>query len=177
MAKKQIPAPPRGTGVNGAKLWRDVLGKYELEEHELALLPEITRTADLLDKLHAITSREGVMVSGPHGSKPHPAVLEARQARIALARLTAALRLPAGDEGNPAAHRRPQRRIGMRGVSPSSPTRLNEDLQPRGAPPPRRGARHRQSARRARRRAPQPLCALAQESDTAMTVLLPKFQS
>lgn len=34
MAKKQIPAPPRGTVVNGAKLWRDVLGKYELEEHE-----------------------------------------------------------------------------------------------------------------------------------------------
>jgi hypothetical protein len=107
MAKKQIPAPPRGTGVNGAKLWRDVLGKYELEEHELALLREIPRTADLLDKLHAITSREGVMVSGPRGSKPHPAVTEARQARIALARLTAALRLPAGDEGNPPAHRRP----------------------------------------------------------------------
>lgn len=61
--------------------------------------------------------------------------------------------------------------------SPSSPTRLNEDLQPRGAPPPRHGARHRQSARRARRRAAQPLCALSQESDTAMTVLLRRFQS
>lgn len=89
----------------------------------MALLREITRTADLLDKLHAITSREGVMVSGPHGSKPHPAVTEARQARIALARLTAALRLPAGDEGNPAAHRRPQRRVGMRGVYGAVPLR------------------------------------------------------
>lgn len=116
MAQKQIPAPPRGTKVNGAELWRDVLGKYELEEHELALLREMVRTIDLLDELHAITSREGVMVSGPHGSKPHPGVTEARQARIALARLTAALRLPAGDVHDQARGRRPQRRVGARGV-------------------------------------------------------------
>ncbi len=116
MAAKQIPAPPKGTGVNGAKLWRDVLGKYELEQHELALLREMIRTVDLLDKLAAITGREGLLVKGPHGSKPHPAVVEARQARIALARLTAALRLPAGDENDPAAGRRPQRRVGVRGV-------------------------------------------------------------
>jgi hypothetical protein len=56
------------------------------------------------------------MVEGPHGSKPHPAVVEARQSKIALARLTAALRLPAGDETDQAAGRRPQRRVGMRGV-------------------------------------------------------------
>jgi hypothetical protein len=116
MAKKQIAAPPRGSGINGAKLWRDVLGKYELEEHELALLREMVRTVDLLDRLAAITAREGLVVSGPHGSKPHPGVVEARQARIALARLMAALRLPAGDEGDPAAGRRPQRRVGVRGI-------------------------------------------------------------
>jgi hypothetical protein len=116
MAQKQIPPKPRGTGVNGGKLWRDVLSKYELEEHELALLREMVRTVDLLDELHAIASREGLMVEGPHGDKPHPAVVEARQARIALARLTAALRLPAGDEHDQAVGRRPQRRVGARGV-------------------------------------------------------------
>jgi len=115
MARKQIPAPPKGTGVNGGKLWRDVLDKYELEQHELMLLREMVRTVDLLDKLVAITTREGLMVEGPHGSKPHPGVVEARQARIALARLTAALRLPAGDENDPAVGRRPQHRVGMRG--------------------------------------------------------------
>lgn len=117
MASKQVPAPPRGTGANGAKVWRDILGKYELEEHELALLREMVRTTDLLDNLAAITAREGLMVAGAHGSqKPHPAVVEARQARIALARLTAALRLPAGDETDQAKGRRPQRRVGARGV-------------------------------------------------------------
>lgn len=116
MAKTQTPGPPRGTRVNGAKLWRDVTSRYVLEEHELALLRETVRTVDLLDELAAITAREGLMVEGPHGSKPHASVVEARQARIALARLTAALRLPAGDENNPAAGRRPQRRLGARGV-------------------------------------------------------------
>jgi hypothetical protein len=116
MSKKQIPAPPRGTGANGGKLWRDVLGKYELEEHELALLREMVRMVDRLDKLAAITAREGLEVSGPHGCKPHWAATESRQLGIALARLTAALRLPAGDESDPAAGRRPQRRVGARGV-------------------------------------------------------------
>jgi hypothetical protein len=116
MARKQVPAPPRGTKVNGAKLWRDVLSRYELEQHELALLREAVRTVDLLDQLAAIVAREGLMVEGPHGSKPHPAVVEARQARIALARLTAALRLPAGDENDSGVGRRPQRRVGMRGI-------------------------------------------------------------
>lgn len=115
MTSKSVP-PPQGTGVNGAKLWRDVLSRYELEHHELALLREMTRTVDLLDKLATITAREGLLVEGPHGSKPHPAVVEARQARIALARLTAALRLRAGEEMDAAAGRRPQRRVGVRGV-------------------------------------------------------------
>ncbi len=116
MAKVQVPAPPKGAKAGGVRLWRDVLGKYDLEEHELALLREAVRTVDLLDALAAITEREGVMVEGPHGSKPHPAVTEARQSKIALARLTAALRLPAGDEGDQAVGRRPQRRVGARGV-------------------------------------------------------------
>jgi hypothetical protein len=98
-------------------LWRDVLSKYVLEEHELALLRECVRTVDQLDALHAIAEAEGLMVQGPHGSKPHPAVSEARQQKIALARLTAALRLPAGlEEDGRTGLRRPQRRVGVRGV-------------------------------------------------------------
>jgi hypothetical protein len=97
-------------------LWRDVLGKYELEQHELALLREMVRTVDLLDQLAAIVTHEGLMMEGPHGSKPHPAITESRQQKIAFARLSAALRLPAGDENDQAAGRRPQRRVGARGI-------------------------------------------------------------
>jgi hypothetical protein len=93
-------------------LWRSVLSAYELEEHERQLLREMCRTVDQLDQLHDLVEREGVM--DPRWSKPHPALVESRQLRIAYARLSGALRLPAGDESDPAASRRPQRRVGVR---------------------------------------------------------------
>ena len=48
------PAAPKGARRNGRALWRDVLGKYELEQHELALLREAVRTVDDLDALAAV---------------------------------------------------------------------------------------------------------------------------
>ena len=109
-----MPAAPVGAKAAGKRLWRSILADYELEEHEAALLREMVRTVDRLDELHALVERDGVMVAG----RLHPAMVEARQLRIALARLAAALRLPAGDEESGDAKpgtRRPQRRVGVRG--------------------------------------------------------------
>jgi hypothetical protein len=137
MARRQIPSPPKGTRVNGAKLWRDVLEKYELEQHELTFSREMVRTVDLSDELAGITAREGLMVRGPHGSKrkPHPAVVEARQVRIALAGLTAALRLPAGDESDPAAGRGRSGGSGCVGCISCRPDRLRMRRRPADPPP------------------------------------------
>lgn len=108
------PKTPVGTGPAGAKLWRAVLEEYELEEHELLLLREAVRTVDTLDLLDARVRKDGPLLSSSQGERAHPALTEARQQRIALARLLAALRLPAGEEE--AGDRRPQRRVGVRGV-------------------------------------------------------------
>lgn len=121
MVKSDLPQPPKGTGPSGRRLWADVLGKYELEEHELALLREMARTVDLLDDLAGIVASEGLMTAGQGGTtRVHPAVVEARQLRIALARLSASLRLPAGEEeeqpGKAGNLRRPQRRGAARGT-------------------------------------------------------------
>lgn len=90
-----------------------MLAEYVLEEHELALLREACRTADLLDQLDTVARQYGPL--GADG-KAHSAVVEARQQRICLARVLAALRLPAGDEGDQQkGARRPQRRS-VRGV-------------------------------------------------------------
>lgn len=108
---------PRGTRAAGKRLWESVLSEYELEEHERALLVEAVRTVDLLTDLEAMVSAEGSVIDSPQGRKAHPAVVEARQQRIALARLLAALRLPAGDEDDKQSNaRRPQRRSGARGI-------------------------------------------------------------
>ena len=110
-----IPRAPAGLQASGRALWRAVQGEYELEQHETALLIELCRTVDALDALAAIVAREGYIVPTAEGTtKANPAAVEARQLRITHARLTAALRLPAGedDEGD----RRPQRRVGVRGI-------------------------------------------------------------
>ncbi|WP_158887915.1 terminase [Amycolatopsis anabasis] len=106
------PTLPNGTGgATGRRLWKSVVDEYELDEHELALLVEAVRTVDALSALDADVQRMGVLVESPQGRKANPALVEARQQRIALARLLAALRLPSGDE----ADGRPQRRVGVRG--------------------------------------------------------------
>lgn len=111
------PKPPRGTKAGGKRLWSSIVADYELEEHELALLREMVRTVDMLDDLAAIVAESGPVVTGAAGDKMHPALVEARQLRIALARLSAALRLPAGEEEDTQqGARRPQRRVGVRGV-------------------------------------------------------------
>lgn len=113
MAK--LPSAPRGAGPSGRRLWRSVVGDFELDEHEVALLVEAVRTVDQLDRLDAVVAEEGVMERGT--GRAHPALVEARQQRLTLARLLATLRLPAGDvDDTPAAGARPQRRGAARGA-------------------------------------------------------------
>lgn len=109
------PRPPAGLKTAGRRLWRAVQGEYELEVHEELLLTELCRMADRLGDLAAVIKAEGVIEEGL--GRAHPAVVEARQLGIAYARMSAALRQPAGDEGDQqAGARRPQRRSGARGV-------------------------------------------------------------
>jgi len=110
------PAPPRGTGVAGRKLWTSIVASFDLDEHELVLLRQATRTVDLLEQLETEITSGGAMVQSPQGWKANPACVEARAQRITLARLLAALRLPAGETGDEQANARPRRRVGVRGT-------------------------------------------------------------
>jgi hypothetical protein len=111
-----IPRPPAGTRAAGRRLWDSIVAKFDLDEHELALLRQMVRTVDVLDELDAAVRRDGPLIDSSAGPRAHPAVIEGRQQRIALARLTAALRLPQGEDGDRQAGARPQRRVGARGV-------------------------------------------------------------
>jgi hypothetical protein len=116
MAEK--PRTPEGLRAPGKRLWASIVDVFDLDEHELAMLVEACRTVDVLDLLDARVRSEGPTVTGPQGVKANPALVEARQQRIALARLLAVLRLPAGEEDvdEKSGARRPQRRVGARGA-------------------------------------------------------------
>lgn len=114
-----MPEPmkrPSDLRTGGRRLWDSVTAEYELDEHETALLVETCRTIDLCDELESELRADGAIVDSPQGRKANPAAVELRQQRIALARLLAALRMPAGGEGDQVQGRRPQRRVGARGV-------------------------------------------------------------
>ena len=109
-----IPRVPKGSGPSARRLWVAVTREFELGEHERALLVAMCRQVDRLDQLETLIADEGLMVSGHNTTKVHPAVVESRQTAIAVARIAACLRLPAGEEEANAAP--PQRRGGARGV-------------------------------------------------------------
>lgn len=113
--------PPKFTRLSGEALWLAVLNRYELEQHELLILREIVRCVDDLDRLANIAGRQGAITAS---GEIHPAVAEARQMRMTLATLIAALRLPAENEEDQASLRRPQRRPAVRSVgAPTEPGR------------------------------------------------------
>ncbi len=104
------PPAPRGTGPSGRRLWRSVLKDFALDEHELSLLRQAVRTADLCDDLQALVDTDGPIVEG----RAHPGLVELRQQRILLARLVVALRVPMGEQEDDAPARTQYR--GTRGV-------------------------------------------------------------
>lgn len=74
--------PPKGTRLNGEALWSAVLNRYELEPHEQALLREIVRSVDDLDRLAGASSRNPVVA---RDGRVNPALNEARRLRAVLA--------------------------------------------------------------------------------------------
>ena len=112
----QIPKAPDGLHDAGARLWHSVSDLYELDEHEATLLLQASRITDVLDQLTETIEAEGVVNETPQGQRAHPAAVEFRQQAIVLARLEAALRLPAGAEGDIKMGARPPRHQGFHGV-------------------------------------------------------------
>lgn len=96
--------------ATGTRLYASVTAQFDLGDHELSLLLQAARTADLLEDLQDRIDTDGVMVDG----KVHPAVVELRQQRICLARLLVALRVPDPDDDDSGGGRTQRR--GIRGV-------------------------------------------------------------
>jgi hypothetical protein len=92
-----------------------VVSEFDLSEHELSLLSEACRTADVCASLAKIVAADGPLSTSRLGeARAHPALVELRQQRLLLARLVVALRVPLGEQPDVPAGR-PQVRA-LRGV-------------------------------------------------------------
>lgn len=109
--------PPPRTKAAGRRLWKAILADYELDEHELTLLRQAVRVADLCDDLQAIVDTDGLMIATGDGSvRTHPAAVELRQQQVLLARLIVALRVPLGEQESAGKTAPRVQRRGVRGV-------------------------------------------------------------
>ena len=95
MTEHPKPRVPAGVGSTGRALWRRLVGVYEFEEHELAVLEVAARQADDVAALEALIVDQGMTVTGSTGqSRLNPAIAEVRQGRLALGKLLGLLALP-----------------------------------------------------------------------------------
>ncbi len=107
------PPPPDGLKAAGRLLWSSVLDGWEIDAWERTLLLQACRCVDRLDDLAEAAAASTAVVTNAKGEMaPHPAIVEARQQSLVLARLLASMRLPVGDEDDLT---RPQRRGAARG--------------------------------------------------------------
>ncbi|MGB0970947.1 MAG: hypothetical protein ACPGVG_08290 [Mycobacterium sp.] len=111
--------PPKGTRLNGQAVWSAVLARYELEPHEQALLREIVRSVDDLDRLAGAATKQPAISRDGY---INPALNEARQLRSVLATLVGALRLPTGPDDVKAS------------VRPTEPPSVVRNIHPRALP-------------------------------------------
>jgi len=93
---------PKGLGTAGRALWRKIASSlpdgWELEEREEAILRLAARQADDLSRLESAISKDGAMALGSAGQPVvNPAIIEARQSRLAIGRLLGQLALPDDD--------------------------------------------------------------------------------
>ena len=93
-------APGLALGKSGARLWSEVAADFDLDPLEAANLAAACRQLDAVTALEAIAKAEGMTLVGPSGARLHPAVSEARQARVVLSKLLGAIRLPLADGKN-----------------------------------------------------------------------------
>ena len=110
MSAETSDSVPAGLDTAGRALWEAGTAEFEWAKHELVIFEEACRMRDRIVELDILVETDGLMLSSSQGSRLHPAVAEARQQRLGLARLLATLGMPPMDEDDLPAAR------GVRGV-------------------------------------------------------------
>ncbi len=108
-----LPQPPHSLDVAGRRLWRSVVGDFDLSESERSLLALACQAADDAARARAaLTASGSVTARGRYGQPVlHPAVMVARQAEASVARILGQLHVIDSAE-------KPARRLSTPGPKP-----------------------------------------------------------
>lgn len=106
-----IPTAPKHLGAEGRKLWRRILGDFQVDPGALPILEAACSAADRWAEARDVVAKEGSVVEDRwHQKKIHPAALVERDSRAAMVRHLRDLGLdlePVGSVGRPLASSKP----------------------------------------------------------------------
>jgi hypothetical protein len=90
---------PTGLGLAGEDLWNRLHDQVEFEAHELKLVEEACRVADVIAQLEAASEGQSLVVKGSTGQPViSPLISEARFQRGLLANLLTKLKVPLSED-------------------------------------------------------------------------------
>ena len=99
----RAPAPPKALGAAGRDLWKKLHDGLEWDPHEVPMVQQVCRQADLVAELEQAVAADGITTLGSAGQpRLNGAVTELRMSRLALARLLGQLQIPNDAELTPA---------------------------------------------------------------------------
>jgi hypothetical protein len=100
MSDAPIPRSPAGLGSRGRRLWKSVVGDFDLSEGESALLLEACRCLDGIEALSQAVAAEPMTTTGSRDQEVvNPLRPELRSERLLLAKLLAQLDVPMPADG------------------------------------------------------------------------------
>jgi hypothetical protein len=95
------PKMPNGLGTEGRKLWREIVGTFDVieEPHKRRILFDACKTADLIDRLDEAMNGQPLTAKGSMGQLViHPLIAQSQAARTQLAQLLSRLNFAPPEE-------------------------------------------------------------------------------
>ncbi|SOJ53585.1 hypothetical protein MSIMFB_01085 [Mycobacterium simulans] len=92
---------PRGLGTEGQKLWKGIVGEFDLgaEPHKVRILSDACATADVIKRLDDAARKAPLTVKGSMGQEViNPLIAQAQTARGQLAQLLGRLNFAGQDD-------------------------------------------------------------------------------
>lgn len=82
-----LPSPPRKLGEHGLELWRAIMSEYRIEDRGgIELLTQAAAGLDRAESLAEQIERDGEIVHGRQGPRPHPGLQAELAARSFVCR-------------------------------------------------------------------------------------------
>jgi len=90
---KRLPSAPSHLRPETRRWWREVVKQFALESHHLKILTAAGEALDRQNEARELLQRDGLIISGRQGKKPHPAAAIARDSAMVFAQLIKHLNL------------------------------------------------------------------------------------